>query len=118
MTFGGALRKVIGASLLCLALQCTGAQATGSISLDSSSFLKSASERGNSSTKFFRHLVSLRKLTQHALRSTYSWVPVQAWNRQWTDKALYKKYELTTEEIDYVESVIRPMEFSGASDDE
>jgi len=27
-------------------------------------------------TKFFRHLVSLRKLTQHALRSTYSWVPL------------------------------------------
>lgn len=61
-------------------------------------------------TKFFRHLVSLRKLTQHALRSTYSWVPVQAWDRQWTDEALYKKYELTTEEIDYVEAVIRPMD--------
>ena len=28
-------------------------------------------------TKFFRHLVSLRKITQHALRSTYSWVPMQ-----------------------------------------
>ncbi len=69
-------------------------------------------------TKFFRHLVSLRKLTQHALRSTYSWVPVQAWDRQWTDKALYKKYGLTTEEIGYIESVIRPMELSGASEDE
>ena len=69
-------------------------------------------------TKFFRHLVSLRKLTQHALRSTYSWVPVQAWNRQWTDKALYKKYGLTKEEIDYIESVIRPMDLSEASDNE
>ncbi len=44
-------------------------------------------------TKFFRHLVSLRKLTQHALRSTYSWVPIQAWDQQWTDKALYKKMQ-------------------------
>jgi site-specific DNA-methyltransferase (adenine-specific) len=61
-------------------------------------------------TKFFRHLVSLRKLTQHALRSTYSWVPVQAWNRQWTDEALYKKYGFTIEEIEYIETVIRPME--------
>ncbi len=69
-------------------------------------------------TKFFRHLVSLRKLTQHALRSTYSWVPVQAWNRQWTDKALYKKYGLTKEEIGYVEAVIRPMDLNGASEDE
>ncbi|OGS14224.1 MAG: restriction endonuclease [Elusimicrobia bacterium RIFOXYA12_FULL_57_11] len=69
-------------------------------------------------TKFFRHLVSLRKLTQHALRSTYSWVPVQAWDRQWTDKALYKKYGLTKEEIDYVESVIRPMDLSETSDNE
>jgi site-specific DNA-methyltransferase (adenine-specific) len=61
-------------------------------------------------TKFFRHLVSLRKLTQHALRSTYSWVPMQPWDRQWTDKSLYKKYGLTKEEVDYIESVIRPME--------
>jgi site-specific DNA-methyltransferase (adenine-specific) len=61
-------------------------------------------------TKFFRHLVSLRKLTQHALRSTYSWVPMQTWDREWTDSDLYKKYKLTKEEVDYIESVIRPME--------
>jgi site-specific DNA-methyltransferase (adenine-specific) len=69
-------------------------------------------------TKFFRHLVSLRKLTQHALRSTYSWVPLQAWDRQWTDKALYKKYGLTKEEIEYVEAVIRPMDHSTEGGDE
>lgn len=68
-------------------------------------------------TKFFRHLVSLRKLTQHALRSTYSWVPVQKWNRRWTDAALYKKYRLTKEEIDYIEEVIRPMDSSTEEDD-
>ena len=60
-------------------------------------------------TKFFRHLVSLRKLTQDALRPMYSWVPVQLWDRQWTDEVLYKKYELTSEEIDYIERVIRPI---------
>jgi site-specific DNA-methyltransferase (adenine-specific) len=69
-------------------------------------------------TKFFRHLVSLRKLTQHALRSTYTWVPQQAWDRIWTDEALYKKYELTNAEIDYIESVIRPMEVSETVADE
>jgi len=60
-------------------------------------------------TKFFRHLVSLRKLTQDALRPMYSWVPIQSWDRQWTDEVLFKKYKLTAEEIDYIETVIRPM---------
>ena len=69
-------------------------------------------------TKFFRHLVSLRKLTQDALRPMYSWVPIQAWDRQWTDKALYKKYGLTKDEVDYVEAVIRPMDLSETTDDE
>jgi len=69
-------------------------------------------------TKFFRHLVSLRKLTQDALRPMYSWVPVQTWDRQWTDNALYKKYGLTREEVDYIESVIRPMDFSESTADE
>ena len=48
----------------------------------------------------------------------YSWVPVQPWDRQWTDTALYKKYGLTKEEIDYIESVIRPMELTGTPDDD
>ncbi len=69
-------------------------------------------------TKFFRHLVSLRKLTQDALRPMYSWIPVQAWDRQWTDKALYKKYGLTKHEIDYIEAVIRPMDHDTENDDE
>jgi site-specific DNA-methyltransferase (adenine-specific) len=69
-------------------------------------------------TKFFRHLVSLRKLTQHALRSTYTWVPMQSWDEIWTDSKLYKKYKLSKEEISYIESVIRPMDSnSGVEDD-
>jgi site-specific DNA-methyltransferase (adenine-specific) len=63
-------------------------------------------------TKFFRFLVSLRKMTQHALRSTYTWVPQQTWDREWTDKELYKKYKLTKDEIVFIESMIRPMESS------
>ncbi len=61
-------------------------------------------------TRFFRFLVSLRKITQHALRSTYSWVPQQAWDRTWTDEILYGKYGITREEQSYIESMIRPME--------
>lgn len=69
-------------------------------------------------TKFFRFIVSLRKITQDALRQTYSWVPIQTWDREWTDQALYKKYDLTNKEIEYIEAVIRPMEVSKESSDE
>ncbi|GGZ86397.1 Eco57I restriction-modification methylase domain-containing protein [Novosphingobium arvoryzae] len=61
-------------------------------------------------TKFFRFLVSLRKITQDALRGTYAWAPMQQWDRIWTDDALYKKYGLTQAQIDYIEAVIKPME--------
>lgn len=46
-------------------------------------------------TRFFRFLVSLRKITQHATHSTYVWVPMQTWDRTWTDDALYEKYGIT-----------------------
>jgi site-specific DNA-methyltransferase (adenine-specific) len=61
-------------------------------------------------TRFFRFLVSLRKITQHATRSTYTWVPKQKWDRTWTDEALYKKYGLTRDEISFIESMVRSMD--------
>lgn len=63
-------------------------------------------------TRFFRFLVSLRKITQDATRSTYTWVPQQAWDRIWTDEVLYKKYGLTKDDITFIESRIRPMDAS------
>jgi len=65
-------------------------------------------------TRFFRFIVSLRKITQHALRSTYTWVPIQEWDREWTDEELYAKYGITDDEVAFIESMIRPM---GASSD-
>ncbi|MDA8119106.1 MAG: Eco57I restriction-modification methylase domain-containing protein [Gammaproteobacteria bacterium] len=65
-------------------------------------------------TRLFRFLVSLRKITQDALRSTYTWVPQQSWNRTWTDDMLYKKYGITNDEMAFIESMIRPL---GDSDD-
>ncbi|MFZ1725482.1 MAG: Eco57I restriction-modification methylase domain-containing protein [Albidovulum sp.] len=62
------------------------------------------------STRFFRFLVSLRKITQDALRSTYSWVPKQTWDRQWTDQMLYEKYGLSADEIAFIEAIVRPMD--------
>lgn len=65
-------------------------------------------------TRLFRFLVSLRKITQDALRSTYTWVPQQSWNSTWTDELLCKKYGITADEIAFIESMIRPM---GDTDD-
>ena len=58
-------------------------------------------------TRFFRFLVSLRKITQHATRSTYTWVPQQTWTKTWTDELLYEKYGITKKEAAYIESMIR-----------
>lgn len=61
-------------------------------------------------TKFFRFLVSLRKITQDAFSHMYSWVPQQTWDQEWTDEKLYEKYGLTKDEIAFIESMIRPMD--------
>jgi site-specific DNA-methyltransferase (adenine-specific) len=63
-------------------------------------------------TRLFRFLVLLIKNTQNAPRKVYSLVPMQDFSEPWTDEKLYKKYELTQEEIAFIESMIRPMEVS------
>lgn len=61
-------------------------------------------------TRFFRFMVSLKKNTQNGTRQVYQFVPMQDFNESWTDEKLYKKYNLTQEEIDFIESMIKPME--------
>jgi site-specific DNA-methyltransferase (adenine-specific) len=68
-------------------------------------------------TRFFRFLASVRKITQDATHSVYTWVPKQAWNRTWTDEALYEKYGITAEEQSYIESQVRAMNISGGEDE-
>jgi site-specific DNA-methyltransferase (adenine-specific) len=60
-------------------------------------------------TRFFRFLVLLKKTTQDATRKVYSLVPMQDFSESWTDEKLYKKYKLTKEEIEFIESMVRPM---------
>ena len=61
-------------------------------------------------TKFFRFLVLQKKNTQNAAKGVYVFVPLQDFTRPWTDEELYAKYGLTDEEIQFIESMIRPME--------
>lgn len=68
-------------------------------------------------TRFFRFLASLRKITQDATHSIYSWVPLQPWDRLWTDEALYAKYGITAEQQAYIASQVRPMNLDGEGDE-
>jgi site-specific DNA-methyltransferase (adenine-specific) len=70
---------------------------------------EAASAQSYLNTRFARFLISLRKISQHALRSTYQWVPQQSWDQTWNDDALYKKYGVTKDERAYIESMVREM---------
>lgn len=61
-------------------------------------------------TKFVRFLVIQIAVSQHITKSSFSFVPKQDYSKTWTDDSLYKKYHLSEEEIDFIESMIKPME--------
>jgi site-specific DNA-methyltransferase (adenine-specific) len=60
-------------------------------------------------TKFFRFLVSLRKIAQHNKSDNFAFVPDLSTARKWTDEQLIKTYGLTSEETHFIDSIIRPM---------
>lgn len=70
-------------------------------------------------TKFFRSLVLSLKITQSAPSKVYRFVPIQDltnnsdidWSKSIPeiDQQLYKKYDLSQKEIEFVESMIKPM---------
>jgi site-specific DNA-methyltransferase (adenine-specific) len=54
--------------------------------------------------------VSLRKATQDAAKDVYAFVPDVPLNRAWTDEKLNERYDLTPEEIAFIESTVKPMD--------
>lgn len=71
-------------------------------------------------TKFARFMLSLAKNSQHATAKTYRYVPMQDFTSNsdidWSksileiDKQLYAKYNLSEDEIAFIEEKIKPME--------
>jgi site-specific DNA-methyltransferase (adenine-specific) len=61
-------------------------------------------------TKFFRFLVLMIKNTQHATRNVYQLVPIQNFENEINDEFLFKKYQLTQNEIRFIDEMIKPME--------
>lgn len=60
-------------------------------------------------TKFSRFLILLAMSSTHLSRSVLVFLPRQNFNENWTDEKLYKKYNLTAKEINYIESMIKEM---------
>lgn len=62
------------------------------------------------SCRLTRFLILLHKPSQDTTKRVYTFVPIQSWDRQWTDEALYEKYGLTDDEIAFIEKIVRPMD--------
>ena len=61
-------------------------------------------------TSFVRFLVLQAVSSIHISRTSFTFVPMQDFSKPWVDAELYAKYNLTQEEIDFIESMIKPME--------
>ena len=61
-------------------------------------------------TKFVRGLILPTLTSQDLSADRFLFVPLQDFSKPWTDEELYKKYNLTDEEIQFIESMIKPME--------
>lgn len=61
-------------------------------------------------TKFFRYLVAIKTATQDMAPRAYEFVPLQDFNKKWTDADLYERYGLSKSEIAAIEETIPEME--------
>jgi hypothetical protein len=71
-------------------------------------------------TRFVRFLVSLRKITQNITRDSYLFVPRLSMDRVWTDRDLYERYDIDSEQVSFIESLIaeRPSNDVPGSDED
>lgn len=60
-------------------------------------------------TKFVRFLILQTLTSINISTNSFKFVPFQDFSKPWTDEELYEKYNLTQEEIDFIESMIKPM---------
>ena len=63
-------------------------------------------------TRFFRFLLSLFMYSHSITRDTYAFIPIIDMSKTWTEEELYKKYDLTKDEIAFIESMVRPMDLN------
>jgi site-specific DNA-methyltransferase (adenine-specific) len=68
-------------------------------------------------TKFCRFLVSTVLLTQNITKGKFIFVPNLPMSESWDDEKLFLKFNLSEQEIAFIESMIRPMELYQNSPD-
>ena len=61
-------------------------------------------------TKFVRFLILQALSSINLSRESYTFVPMQDFKKVWTDAELYSKYDLTEDEVAFIESMIKPMD--------
>lgn len=61
-------------------------------------------------SKFFRFLLLQYMSSINMTKDVFRFVPLQDFSESWTDEKLYAKYNLSPEEIAYIEGLIKPME--------
>jgi hypothetical protein len=61
-------------------------------------------------TRFVRFLVSQLSFSQDIFKEKFAFVPALSMRRKWTDETLYNRYEISDDEIAFIESKIRPMQ--------
>jgi len=61
-------------------------------------------------TKFVRFLVAQLSFSQDITKERFLFVPDLEMDQDWDDLKLYKRFSLTEAEIDFIESMVRPME--------
>ena len=60
-------------------------------------------------TRFVRFLISILAMTQHISKGMFGFVPIQDFSRAWTDEELFSKYKLTSDEVAFIQSIIKEM---------
>ncbi len=61
-------------------------------------------------SKFCRFLLLMAVTSINLSKEKFQFVPTQDFSKPWTDEELYEKYDLSENEIEFIESLIRPMD--------
>lgn len=67
-------------------------------------------------TKFVRFMMLMAISSINLSKLVFPFVPMQDFSKSWTDEELYTKYGLTDDEIEFIESMIKPMDLGGDTD--
>jgi site-specific DNA-methyltransferase (adenine-specific) len=61
-------------------------------------------------TKFARFMIALVKNTQNLTKSGFRFLPVLDYSNTWTDKTLFKYFEISEKESEFIDSIVKPMD--------